>query len=130
MDFLANENFPLEAVFRLRNVGHDVPAIIQDSPGASDEEILEQASRENRIILTFDSDYGRLLYEEPSGRTPVPSGVVYFRFDPSPPEEPAERLLDLLEEAGVSIAGSFTVVERDRIRRRPLPDLSDGSREG
>jgi hypothetical protein len=52
----------------------------------------------------------------------VPPGAVYFRFDPSPPEEPADLLLALLEHADFSVAGVLTVFERDRVRQRPLPE--------
>jgi len=45
------------------------------------------------VILTFDRDYGELIYRH---RLPVPPGVVYFRYDPLSPEEPAEHLLTLL----------------------------------
>jgi hypothetical protein len=46
----------------------------------------------------------------------VPPSIVYFRFDPSPPEEPADLQLALLEHADFSVAGDLTVIERDRVR--------------
>jgi hypothetical protein len=52
----------------------------------------------------------------------VPPGIVYFRFDPSPPEEPADLLLALLEHADFSVSGVLTDFERDRVRQRPLPE--------
>lgn len=69
-------------------------------------------------MLTFDRDYGSLLYAR--GSQP-PEGVVYFRFAPSSPEEPAEYLLALVERFGPSLVGTLTVAERDRVRQRPLP---------
>jgi hypothetical protein len=120
VDFLADENFPLDAVRKLRDTGHDVTAVVQESPGISDEEILERAAREGRVILTFDRDYGSLLFEESSRRSPLPAGLVYFRFDPSPPEEPADYLLYLLEHPDNPVIDYLTVVERDRVRQRPL----------
>lgn len=120
MDFLADENFPLDAVRKLRDAGHDVTAVVQDSPGVSDEEILERAAREERVILTFDRDYGSLLFEESSRQSSLPAGLVYFRFDPSPPEEPADYLLYLLEHPDYPMIDHLTVVERDRARQRPL----------
>ncbi len=122
MYFLADENYPFDAMCRLREVGHDVVAIVRDSSGASDEEVLERAAREGRVVLTFDHDYGRLLYEEPLEGSLVPVGIVYFRFDPSPPEEPTRLLFALLEQSGFSLTGRITFVERDRVRQRPLPE--------
>ena len=51
-----------------------------------------------------------------------PEGVIYLRFVPTSPEEPAEYLLSLLEQPEISIFKVFTVAERDRVRQRPLPD--------
>jgi len=120
MQFLANENFPLASVRQLRVAGHEVVSVIETSPGAKDSEILAWAARENLIILTFDRDYGELLYR--LGR-PAPSGIVYFRFDPTTPEEPAEHLLQLLTVRGLSLQEKFTVTERGQVRQRPLPQV-------
>ena len=120
MDCLADENFSLDAERRLRVSGHAVAAVVQDRPGSPDEEVLGRAAREDRAVLTFDRDYGRLLFGE-TGK-PVPPGIVYFRFDPSSPEEPADLPLAPLEQADFSVAGVLTVVERDRVRQRPLPE--------
>lgn len=51
MRFLANENFPLDAVELLRQNGHDVVWIRVESPGISDSEVLSRAQAENRILL-------------------------------------------------------------------------------
>ncbi len=117
MQFLANENFPLKSVRILRGAGHEVAAVIEDSPGAKDHEIMVRAAREEHIILTFDRDYGELIYRL---RHPIPAGLIYFRFAPSTPREPAEIVLQLLTVKGLVLEGRFTVVERTQIRQRPL----------
>lgn len=43
MNFLANENFPLDAVAVLRQAGHDVVWIRTASPGITDEAVLARA---------------------------------------------------------------------------------------
>jgi len=121
MNFLANENFPLFSIRLLRNAGYTVASVIEDSPGARDYDVLKRASEKNSIILTFDRDYGELIYR---CRSFFPGGVVYFRFDPSTPEEPAEILLNILGKKKISLPGKFTVIERDRIRQRTLAGIS------
>ena len=118
MLFLANENFPLPSIRLLRQAGYDVAAIMEDSAGASDTVVLARAASEQRIILTFDRDYGELLYRL---RLPPPPGLAYFRLDPLSPIEPAEILLRLLAAPNVALEGKFTVIERPTIRQRPLP---------
>lgn len=118
MQFLANEDVPLASIRRLRAAGYDVASIIEDSPGTKDESVLSRAHAEQRIILTFDRDYGELIYRR---RLPTPAGVTYFRFAPATPEEPAGRLIELLEVGHIILEGQFTVVGHDWIRQRPLP---------
>jgi predicted nuclease of predicted toxin-antitoxin system len=118
MQFLANENVPVASIRRLRAAGYDVASIIEDSPGVNDEFVLSRAHAEQRIILTFDRDYGELIYRR---RLPAPAGVAYFRFAPSTPEEPAERFIELLEAGHITLEGQFTVMGRGWIRQRPLP---------
>ena len=68
--------------------------------------------------MTFDRDYGELIYRI---RMPAPIGVVYFRYFPATPEEPAQDLLRLLSVEGLVLEGYFTVFERTQLRQRPLP---------
>ena len=56
MRFLANENFPLPSVRLLREAGHDVVSISEETPGITDSQVLSRAVSEQRIILTFDRD--------------------------------------------------------------------------
>lgn len=79
---------------------------------------MTRAADEQWVILTFDRDYGELIYRL---RLPSPRGIVYLRFRPHTPEEPAVMLLNLLQTEGLELDGQFTVVDRDRIRQRPLP---------
>lgn len=116
MKFLANENFPSAAITLFRNAGYDVRAVIEETPGAKDADILARANREKRIILTFDRDYGEMIYKL---KMPVPAGVIYFRFNPSTPTEPAEYVLQLFSK-GIRFEERFTVVEREKLRQRPL----------
>ena len=118
MQLIADENFPLISIRLLRQAGCDISSVTEDSPGIEDPEVLARAVNEQRIILTFDRDYGELIYRF---RLPPPKGVIYLRFRPHTPEEPAAILLNLFQTEELQIEGWFTIVERDRIRQRPLP---------
>ncbi len=62
MRFLAKENFPLDAVEALHQHKHDVVWIRTESSGISDPELLSRAIAEDRILLTFDQDFGELAF--------------------------------------------------------------------
>jgi predicted nuclease of predicted toxin-antitoxin system len=75
MRFLANENFPGAAIAALDAAGHEVLSVRLVAPGASDANVLEWAVREQRILLTFDKDFGELA--RASG-VPATCGIVLF----------------------------------------------------
>ncbi|MGH8001185.1 MAG: DUF5615 family PIN-like protein [Brasilonema sp.] len=77
MRFLANENFPGDAVEALRNQGHDVTWIRTDAPGITDPEVLNRAQSDERILLTFDKDFGELAFRS---HLPATCGIILFRI--------------------------------------------------
>ena len=117
MRFLTNENVPLLASRLLREDGYDIVAIPEEEPGTEDDSILARAAREERVVITYDRDYGELNYR---AAMPSPPGVIYFRYQPPYPSEPAEVIRRLVEEE-LQFLGNFTIIERERIRQRPLP---------
>lgn len=117
MRLLANENFPGLAVVALRHPGHDVAWIHEDAPGTADGEVLRRGQAENRILLTFDKDFGELAFRRGADAS---AGIVLFRITLSSPEQAAD-LAVLALAAERTWAGHFAVVEDDRVRLRPLP---------
>jgi predicted nuclease of predicted toxin-antitoxin system len=115
---LADENYPLESVQFLRVAGHDVVAVAESGSGATDEDVVQRAAAERRVLLTFDRDFGALVFRE---RMPMPAGVIYLRLIPATPVEPGVLTKALLERRDLMIEGRFTVIDRERIRQRPLP---------
>ena len=119
MKFLANENIPKTSIVALRRAGHVVTSVQEEMAGASDETVLKRAHAEGLIILTFDKGYGRLIYQYTSS---LPTGVVYFRLTPASPEEVAGILLTLLARPLIALDGKYTVIDRTKVRQRPLSD--------
>jgi predicted nuclease of predicted toxin-antitoxin system len=116
MRFLANENVPGSAVTALRIAGHDVVWIRTAAPGSTDPEVLAQAVREERILLTFDKDFGELAK---AAALPVACGVVLIRRSMTPAGGAGQKIADILTSR-TDWAGHFSVVELGRIRMRPL----------
>jgi predicted nuclease of predicted toxin-antitoxin system len=116
MRLLANENFPLDAVEALRENGHDVAWIREDARGISDDKVLLRAQKENRIVVTFDKDFGELAFRS---KLPAQSGVILFRITPISPEYIAQVAVQALVSQ-TNWAGHFSVIEDNRIRMTPL----------
>ncbi len=60
--FLANENAPREAVLAAPAAGFDVAWMVELQPGANDEIVLSLAQQDNRVLITFDKDFGELAH--------------------------------------------------------------------
>jgi len=117
MRLLADENVPRVAVEALRDSGHDVTWVRNEAAGSSDVEVLEQAAREDRLLVTLDKDFGELAF---AGRLPASCGVLLVRTAPSSPSHVAETIVTALGSR-TDWAGHFSVVEPGRVRMTPLP---------
>lgn len=116
MRFLANENLPGDAVAALERDRHDVVWVRTAAPGSTDESILAWAVREDRVLLTFDKDFGELAWRF---RLPAKSGIILFRL-PMPEAGKAGEILAARIGERSDWAGHFSVVEPGRIRMRRL----------
>ncbi|MGQ0622139.1 MAG: DUF5615 family PIN-like protein [Panacagrimonas sp.] len=115
---IVNENFPAPSVRLLRAQGLDVVAVQETMPGASDEQVLAVVHASGRWLVTFDHDYGELVF---SKRRAPPPAILYFRQEPIPPTRPAERMLELLATPE-KLVGHLLVVTERAVRLRRLPE--------
>lgn len=116
MRFLANENVPYDAVAALRERGHDVIWVRTDASGSCDEDILSRAAAEERVLITFDKDFGELAFRS---KLPAKYGIILFRI----PEKSSSYIANVVTatiESCYDWIGHFTVVEEHRIRMRHL----------
>jgi predicted nuclease of predicted toxin-antitoxin system len=107
MRFLANENFPGAAVTVLEAAGHEVVWVRTAVPGTTDPDVLAWAIREERILLTFDKDFGELAR---GSALPRMRGVVLLRLPMPRPTDVGQRLADLIT-ARDDWAGYLSVIE-------------------
>lgn len=114
--WLVNENFPAPSVAAMRASGHDVLSIAESHAGNDDVSVLALAREEGRWLVTFDRDYGELLFAR--NHEPPPA-VILLRVPSYRPDEPAAWLERLLRESD-SLAGRFTVFTGKTVRSRPL----------
>jgi predicted nuclease of predicted toxin-antitoxin system len=112
MRFLADESCDFGVVRTLRRAGFDVLCISESSPRAEDSEVIGLALRDERILLTEDKYFGRLVYSH-GQKTP---GVIFLRFPTFARKQISRDVLNLVKQQGEKLAGSFITVQPGRIR--------------
>ena len=117
MRILADENISRGVVQALIEAGHDTVAIADVSPAAPDDNVLDMAVREERVLLTFDSDFGRMIFAEGFA---APRAVIYLRSPPPSPAEAITRILRVASADAPTIDGYFVSIDRTA-RYHPLP---------
>ena len=115
MMFLANENFPRPSILLLRENGFEVKSIQEEFQGIPDDIVMNIAIEMNLIILTFDRDYGELIFKHSKDNPPA---VVYFREKGLDPLFAGRLLLGLLSKPDITLSNSFTVIEEKNVRQR------------
>jgi predicted nuclease of predicted toxin-antitoxin system len=93
MRFLADENFPAPAVTALQAAGHNVLSNRLANPGIEDPDELAMAANDQRILLTFDKDFGELARR---AALPPGCGVVLFRIAVPRPREAGRSIARLI----------------------------------
>lgn len=120
MRFLADESCDFAAVRALRLDGHDVLAISEFQQRSIDHEVLELALAENRVLLTEDKDFGRLVFAAHED----PPGVILIRFPASARGQLAAAVRRLVAERGPRLHTAFVVLQPGWTRISTKPRLS------
>lgn len=115
MKILANENIPFDSILLLKEKGYDIKSVAVENFGITDKEVLNLSIEEERIIVTFDRDYGELIFKY---KLRPPSGVIYLRLYNYTPRQPGEIIDYLLKELQIDTCFRLTVYNGETIRQR------------
>jgi len=116
--FLADESCDFAIIRALRAEGFDVVSVAESYPALADENVLEIAYREKRLLLTEDKDFGEWVFSH--GKQMC--GIVLFRYPAIMRHSIANVTVELVKEHGLSLINKFTVIEpgRARIRKKTV----------
>jgi predicted nuclease of predicted toxin-antitoxin system len=124
MKFLVDNAISPRVAIGLRNLGHDAVHVCDYGLQKEDDWIIfERAERENRIIISADTDFAFLLSDKSTTRRP---SVILFRkgADRIPNRQLELLKVNLTEEITPQLeAGSILIIEETRLRIRSLPLL-------
>lgn len=115
MNFVADEGIDALIVKQLRQVGHQVWYVAELAPSISDEEVLDLANQEEAVLLTFDKDFGDLVYRQRR----ISRGVMLIRLHGLPSSRKAELVLMIINQYEADLVNAFTVLTPTKIRIRP-----------
>jgi predicted nuclease of predicted toxin-antitoxin system len=110
--FLADESCDFTVVRALREAGYDVLAVSDFAQRSDDRQVLAQASREKRILLTEDKDFGWLVFVSQAASV----GVMLIRFPGYARKLLGPAIVRLVQEQGEQLRGAFVVVQPDHVR--------------
>lgn len=120
MRFLADMGVSVRVVEWLRENGHDAVHIREQGlERLSNGEIFSKAAADNRVVLTFDLDFGEIVALSHGVKVPV----IVFRLHNTRAIHVIDRLACVLRQSGPAIEGAAVVVveeSRHRIRRFPF----------
>ena len=119
MRFLADMGVDVRVVEWLRGAGHDAVHLRDEGlHRAPDEQIFAKALTEDRIVLTFDLDFGDLA----AFTRDRPGRVVLFRLENARTPHVIDRLSAVLETSpDVFQRPAIVIIEETRHRVRYLP---------
>jgi len=115
LKFLAIENVPIASVNYLKSKGFDVTSIGVDDPGITDEHVMNLAMQQDRTIITYDSDYGELIFKH--GFKPK-AGVIFIRQQPTEPFETAKVIDRITSNSNLTFERTLTVIDSNSLRQK------------
>ena len=114
MKFLADENIEREFIEALRDADFDVISVRESFIGSADNEILQIAVDEKAVILTYDTDFGELVF-----RFSLKShGVILLRVHGLDFKEKTQITIQAIRGHEAELENAFTVISENSVRIR------------
>lgn len=112
MKFMVDECVGPTVAKWLRDQGYDVVSIYDDFAGITDDEVLQRALSENRILITSDKDFGEMVFKKQQRHC----GIVLMRLGDEKPSNKIIVLEKMLKNYFTELWYNFTVVSETSIR--------------
>lgn len=114
MKFLVDECTGIGVSEQLMQMGFDLVSVIEVMKGADDQDIIQRAIEEDRVLITNDKYLGRL-----AGFYKLP-GIILLRLEDESVENKVKVISFVITSRGKLILGNVTVVSENKIRVRRI----------
>ena len=114
LKIIADENIPLKVIQKLHESQIDVLSITENNRGISDKEIAGLAIEENGYILTFDKDFGDIIYKDKFKL----KGMILLRIEPRNIDYIFNKIIRVIDIIKDNDDYNIFVVTEDKIRIR------------
>jgi predicted nuclease of predicted toxin-antitoxin system len=118
LKFLADVNIESTIVDFLRNKNFNVLWIPDYDCRLEDDELLKIAHKEKRVLVTNDTDFGELVFQQKN----ITTGIVLFRVKGQDIKKKLRSLNKLLKLYSEKIENHYIVITERRIRIRILEE--------
>ena len=114
--FLVDESSGKKLSDALNDAGYDALYCGEVLKEADDKEVLEEAKRDRRILITNDKDFGELIFRQlrPS------CGVILMRLRVDTPENRIKHILSSAKNFGGRLYELFVILSDESTRTRNL----------
>lgn len=112
MKFLADENIEREFIEALREADFDVISVFENHIGITDDEILQIAVNEKAVILTYDTDFGELVFRFNLKFY----GIILLRVHGLSLIEKIDKTIRAIREHETELENAFTVISENSVR--------------
>lgn len=112
MRFLIDECTGPRVASWLREQGHDVVSVYESCRGASDEAILQRATTEGRVLITYDKDFGEMVFREKQAH----QGIILLRIERLGTTHKIDVLRQIIERYGEQLLKMFIVATSHQVR--------------
>lgn len=103
-----------KAELYFREKGFDVLSIRELNPSMSDQDILNLAVKELRLVITMDKDFGELVFNSKM----LHSGVLLLRMEDAGWGKKINVLAEIFKNFSEEIKGNFSVYQDNKLRIR------------
>jgi predicted nuclease of predicted toxin-antitoxin system len=110
--FLADVNIERPIVEFLQENGYDTKWIPDLDCKMVDQQLLEMANKEKRILITNDKDFGELTFRQKR----ISTGIILFRVKNQKSRDKIRLLQKLLLVYGHKLKGNFIVLTQKKFR--------------